>query len=640
MSCIYGWWNINEQAIPLSSWKHITQTTSWWKPDGVSELLDKNIGLGYLRLDVNSKQTNLKDNAILTFQEYTIVADTRLDNREELLKKLNISDATTSDAFLILRAYIQYGEPCVDHLIGAFAFIIWDSNKKEFFGARDHIGIKPFNYYFKDGKFLFGSQRKSILAADNIDKYADWEFIVHKLSNRMSVHDRTENLHIKKLLPAHIIKVTKKGVRTQRYWNLDIEKETIYKNEQDYIDHFLDLFKQSIKARMHGSSKISSHLSGGLDSSGITALAATINKQLGKEFHTFSYTFPDTKDLALPPNIYNFNHLVKNQVAFSNIQHAHYVVKPALLTFIDRIKLETNICDGFAWSNNVNTEYEIQALAKEKKVGINLSGFLGDEIITSFVRPYYLEYLDKGKYLRFFRSKHQDKYQPLHLSLLFGLHLLKKLNIPFSESFFAKKYQQYKSNSQTNLFITDSHLFSKSYVEAHPDLQKALKNDNQADIHQTIPLTLKEYQRNHINRIWTSRRIESENLAALNHRLEYRYPMADIRLLQYVLSVPVEQKRNKEKTRLLYRNSLKGYVTEEIRLGEKYNSYLKPVVHLTRINGDRTLSPFWSDKKSNNFASFIDVASIDDNFKYKRELSKFYPYAILLEAISNEKLSV
>ncbi len=637
MSCIYGWWNINEQAIPLSSWKHITQTTSWWKPDGVSELLDKNIGLGYLRLDVNSKQTNLKDNAILTFQEYTIVADTRLDNREELLKKLNISDATTSDAFLILRAYIQYGEPCVDHLIGAFAFIIWDSNKKEFFGARDHIGIKPFNYYFKDGKFLFGSQRKSILAADNIDKYADWEFIVHKLSNRMSVHDRTENLHIKKLLPAHIIKVTKKGVRTQRYWNLDIEKETIYKNEQDYIDHFLDLFKQSIKARMHGSSKISSHLSGGLDSSGITALAATINKRLNKELHTYSYTFPRTENLKAPNGYYNFNHLVDKQIDLSNISHAHSIDQPTLPNFRGRVEHEATVSDGISWSNNTNTEYEIQQAAEKDGVGLLLSGFLGDEIITSFCRPYYLDYLHRGQYIKFFTSKHKGKYRPDYLLLLFGLKISKSLGLGVSQ-YWSYLYQKTKKTGSSSHYITNSHLFNTDYVEQNPKLQAILQDQSIPEIHKKIPTSLKEYQRNHINRLWTSRRIESENQAALHFKMEYRYPMADIRLLQYVLSLPLEQKWSENQNRYLYRRAMKGYVHEDIRLGAKFSSALKPLA-LYRKTRDKSDLELWSKFKSSGSTYFLANDKIEDNLKWRREIGKFYPYAILAELAEQQKIT-
>ena len=638
MSCIFGFWNLNGKPISPDSWEEIKSKTGWWSPDNSSEYVAGNIALGYQGLLLNSSETIAQDNFTYTEQGLTIVADTRLDNRAELIKLLSISDSTIPDAVLILKSFIKYQKKCVDHLIGAFAFAIWDHSKEELFCVRDHIGIKPFNYYFKDSKFLFGSQRKSILTVDNIDKHADWEFIILKICRKMAIEDKTENIHIKKLLPAHCLTINKNNIKITRYWNFDIGKETYYKNDQDYIDHFLELFKQSINARLVGSSVISAHLSGGLDSSGIASVAHELTNQRAKTFHSFSYTFPNKENIKIPRNLYNFNNLVKKQVEFSGIQNNHNVIKSRFPGFKKHIELETMVCDGIAWSNNVRTEYEIQCEMQENKVGINLSGFLGDEIITSFVRPYYLEYLNKGKYLKFFASKHKGKRQPLKFLGLFGLHLAGKFNLKVGRKSLARYYQGYREKQFSDKYITNAHLFAPDYLDKNSDLRKALITKSGPEIHNMIPLSLKEYQRNHINRFWTSRRIESEVLSALNHRIEYRYPMADIRLLQYVLSVPVEQKRNNNHSRLLYRKAMKGYVHDEIRMGIKHETILKPLNYYTKLLKSTHID-FWNTIFEETPLDFLDKKQIDEMNKYNRELDKFYHYAILAEMVKTKKLT-
>lgn len=642
MNYIYGWWNINGQPIPLEKWMGIKEVSSLDTSDTISTFFDKEIAFSHHQIDINSKEIEINNQeSVYTEAECTITADSRLDNREDLLQQLHVSENNLSDAQIILKTYIKYGEQCINYFIGAFAFAIWNNNKEEIFCATDHIGIKPFYYTFEGKRFIFGSQKKSILSLPFVNKKADWYYIVHKLENTvLPVDDRTENLSIKKLLPAHVLKINRKDIHTYRYWNFDIQTEIRYKNDQDYIDHFKFLFEQSIQNRMRGSSAISAHLSGGLDSSGVAGMASIVAKKEQKQFHSFSYTFPRNEKFKTPPGIYNFNTLVDEQVAFSSINQAHYVSTPAPFIFKDRVHLEARLCDGISCSNNVNTEYEILLAAQQHKIGINLSGFLGDEIISSFVRPYYLEYLEKGNYIKFFKSKHKGKSFKKQQLILLGLHLLHKFNIPYNETYVAQKYQAYRSANHKGLYIEDSHLFSKKFLDQHTDIKKALQNKDLPTIHQSIPLSLKAYQRNHINRFWTTRRITSENDAAKAFRMEYRYPMSDIRLLQYVLSLPVEQKRNDQYSRLLYRRALKDIVPESIRWRHKFMTYLKPLAHYRKTVNDHSIIQFWEAAKKNNITSFLDEDMINNNLKYNRDLHKFYKYAIILDLIQKNKLTI
>lgn len=640
MSAIYGWWQRDGKPICKATWDSIQIKTNWWNTKNYSQFFKNNIALGFVSFEYNNGTSSIPKCEVITINNCTITADARIDNRKDIIALLNVPNNSISDTGLILQLYLKFGEDCLNYILGAFAFMIWDDSKKLLFGARDHIGIRPFNYYYNKNTFVFGSQPKSILAVDGVDKKADWKLIVLKMSRKMSVHNNTEYLQIKKLLPAHKIKVTKNDIKINRYWTLDIEKTTVYKNDQDYVDHFMELFQESIRARMRGGKTISAHLSGGLDSSGIASIAAQIASKESKEFHAFSYTFPEKEGKAIvPKNLFNFNPLVHKQVEYSKITNAHFINKSRFPGFRNHIELETKICDGISWSNNVRTEYEIQYAMQEKGVSINLSGFLGDEIITSFCRAYYLEYLDKGKYLKFFTSKHNNKYQPLELLMLFALKLGSKIKLPVKSSSLARFYQNRKDKiNNSNLLIGDDHFFNKDFVNTNETLRSALIYESESEIHHSIPLSLKEYQRNHISRLWTSRRIESEILCAMNFDVEYRYPMADIRLLQYVLSLPVEQKMNENHARLLYRRAMNGHLIEEIRMGKKPTTALKPLSLFMRIVNPQ-ISEYWKSLKQSDPLTFMNHQKTERHIKNFTEINKLYFYFILAELIKKDKLT-
>ena len=617
MSSIYGVLSKSGSLIPEDWKRKMEQETGWWQHDGLESVESPGFFMGKALFRTSP---TIQNQFSQSHPHFDILADVRLDNIPELKGLLGIdSSSSLSDTDLILKAYDRFGKECVEHLIGAFAFVIYDKRDHSLFLAVDQMGFKPLHYFETNDLFVFGSQKKSVLSIPKVDRSPNWPYIIQKNLRLRQAEDSTEYEFIKRIPSASFMKVDKsKSSETQRYWTLDTTKKTVFKDDQEYIDAFIYHVRRAVADRMRNTREIGTHISGGLDSSGVTGIAASIAKEQGRELHAFSYTVPkemEEKDIPFE----NENPYVLDQIRFSKIKHLHRVEKPIWKTARQVVELEASVLDGFSRTNNLNTEYEIQHEAKEQNVDVILSGFPGDELVTSFVRPYYLEYLERGHYFKYFTSKHRGEYSFKKLLGPVLLKLSKAIGGPLNPENAAVLYQRIRSKGMDlDAYKRGEHLFSKEYLDAHPELQRAFEPPLKSQYIYGFPLNLREYQRNHVCRRHTSTRMEHENLAGLQFNVEYRYPYADIRLLQYVLSIPVEQKINKNKTRLIYRRSMTDYMHPSILQRDNKQGSVKPMMTFYRRNTTKTLVEMFNELESSGHLPFIDKekvqARIDEGY--------------------------
>jgi asparagine synthase (glutamine-hydrolysing) len=229
-----------------------------------------------------------------------ITADVRLDNREELLGVLGIAEdpETVGDGRLILEAYLKWGDACLDHLLGDFAFALWDGRRRRLFCARDHFGMRPFNWFCEDGCFAFASEPDAILALEGMgfrlnderiaDYLADWE-----------VADRTATFFegISRLPPAHKLVWENGRASVLRYFVLAPQKELRLPSDEAYAEAFREVFTEAVRCRLRSAGPVGAMLSGGLDSSSVVAVAsALLAKAREGPLQTFSAVGPDPED--------------------------------------------------------------------------------------------------------------------------------------------------------------------------------------------------------------------------------------------------------------------------------------------------------------------------------------------------------
>jgi asparagine synthase (glutamine-hydrolysing) len=215
-----------------------------------------------------------------------IVADARVDACSQLASALDRHGEKTtgvsSASQLILRAYLRWGEACVEHLLGDFAFAIWDRRRRRLFCARDHMGIKPF-YYAHLGPWLLVSNMLECLrghpaVSTALNDLAIADFLLFG-SNQDSA--TTAFRDIQRLPPAHSLTWSDAGLGLHRYWRLPIEEPVSYGRDRDYIDQFNDLAREAVSDRLR-TDRVSIFMSGGVDS---PALAAIASRLLRAETH-------------------------------------------------------------------------------------------------------------------------------------------------------------------------------------------------------------------------------------------------------------------------------------------------------------------------------------------------------------------
>jgi asparagine synthase (glutamine-hydrolysing) len=204
-----------------------------------------------------------------------LAADARLDNRQELLDALagELSGAP-GNADLILAAYLKWGERCPEHLLGDFAFVVWDPKHRRIFGARDQLGVRPFHYAQTGSLLCLASQAYQILRHPEVPRRLNLVSVGCYLLDLTSEPSRTFFESVLQLPPGHSLSVTSRGQWVHRYWDIDLSKKTVYRNEGDYACHFLEIFRQAVRDRLTTpGGRFGVSMSGGLDSTSVAAVA-------------------------------------------------------------------------------------------------------------------------------------------------------------------------------------------------------------------------------------------------------------------------------------------------------------------------------------------------------------------------------
>jgi len=269
-------------------------------PDEAGSFVDGSVGLGQLML--HSTPESLHET--LPWKDpqsgLVITADARIDNREELLSKLKDrlsrpaslpQGADLSDSFLILEAYKRWGEACVDHLLGDFAFVIWDGRRQKLYCARDHMGIRPFYYYLTNDLFVFASSALGVVSVNAVPKRINELRIADYLVPELEGADKTCTWfeEVWRMPPAHIATLSDIGFQMREYWQPDPEFELKLASDEEYTDAFEEVLTTAIKARTRSHKPCASMLSGGLDSSTIVGIACKLQlEESGAKFASFS----------------------------------------------------------------------------------------------------------------------------------------------------------------------------------------------------------------------------------------------------------------------------------------------------------------------------------------------------------------
>ena len=218
------------------------------------------------------------DQQPLSNDRFLLAGDIRIDNRAELAAKLGLASAHSlqmPDSELFFNAWNRWQRKCVDHIVGGFAVAVWDKQEQELCLLRDHCGDRPLYYARYANTFVFASLPRAMRGIEGLDTGLDEVHMMHFLVTGPGGGARTFFRNIQQLQAGHFL-IFRDDVKVQRYWHpMDAAPVRLGSNEQ-YVEGLLEQFDAAVQARLRSTGNVGSHLSGGMDSSSVTATAARL----------------------------------------------------------------------------------------------------------------------------------------------------------------------------------------------------------------------------------------------------------------------------------------------------------------------------------------------------------------------------
>jgi asparagine synthase (glutamine-hydrolysing) len=229
---------------------------------------------------------------------YAITADARLDNRADLIEALGIpagEGRALSDAALILRAYVRWGDQCTARLLGDFAFAVWDAVERRLFLARDAMGSRGLAYYQDAQVFVAATDVEQVLAHPAVTPRINEGKVAGFLAKAWD-EEETFCEPVRHLPPAHCMTVTSDSVRMWRYWDIDPDHRIRYRSDQEYAEHFRHLLAEAVRCRLRAIGPVGLALSGGSDSMALAAVTTGLMPEMGlpqEHLKSFTYVFDE-----------------------------------------------------------------------------------------------------------------------------------------------------------------------------------------------------------------------------------------------------------------------------------------------------------------------------------------------------------
>lgn len=451
---------------------------------------------------------------------------------KETLRKKGYTFTTTSDTEVLCAAYLEYGEDCVNHFNGMFAFVIYDKKKQQFFGARDRLGKKPFYYYHKDNEFEFSSQVSSIQIHHNnlsisekaIAFYLAWGSI----PDPQSIFNE-----VKKLLPGHFFTfdLNTGNFKSTQYWDINYKTTPNYAGSyEEAKEELSNILTDAVSSRLFADVPVGVFLSGGVDSSIVSAFTS---KTSSTKIKTFSVKF----------NEKGFDESMYAQQVANHLQTDHNIIECNYKEGIDLIEnFSTFYDEPFADSSAIPS----MLLAKhtQKQVTVALSGDGGDESFIGYQRYKWIQKRGRIHWIPY-------TFRKIAASIL--------TSVPNYRLKLVKEALSHKDINETYLYALTG--IDLSYVKTpinYMDFDecKYLDHTHKKLYERVSDFDIKTYLNWDIN--------TKVDRATMAFSLEARAPLMDHRIVEFARSLPTDFKCQGNNQKRILKDILYEYVPKSI----------------------------------------------------------------------------
>jgi len=542
------------RSVEINDLKSMADVLYHRGPDGGGVHVQRNIGLAHRRLAIidlremaNQPMCNEDGSIWVTFNgEIYNFQELRAD-----LQQRGHQFRTSSDTEVILHAYEEYGQACVCHFRGMFAFAIWDGRTKTLFLARDRVGKKPLYYHVGSDRFLFGSEIKSILAEGSVVPRPDPISLDHYLTLQYIPAPQTAFQGILKLPAAHWLELRDGNVRIGRYWNLHyVPKRSISIGQA--LEEFTWHLQEAVRLRMISDVPLGAFLSGGMDSS---AVVSAMTRMGVSGIRTFCAGFEQAE--------FDERLFAQNVATRLGTTHTDFLVQAPIKDILPRLVWHYDEPLG---DSSAVPSYAVAELTRQY-VTVVLNGDGGDESFAGYDRYLtdrrvrYGDIVPQGirrgvyQFLKNFPPSWIQR-QPLRKLVRVAQVLALDPERRYAEwgAHFhrADRETLYSESFLRQISTSDPEgLFVQSFAETDAN------NSTDAALNADVNLYLADDLLVKMDR------------ATMAHSLEARSPFLDHVLMEFAASLPVDMKLAGHKKKYLLKTSLRGIVPDEVFLRPK-----------------------------------------------------------------------
>lgn len=612
MSAIAGIIHLTKEPVPFEHGRNIMKELEKFPADDIQVWHKHNAFIGNHAQWITPESVGEQQPFYDSERQCVITADAIIDNREELFEKLQVERSKQKimpDSELILLAYYKWGEESPKHLVGDFAYMIWDERNQKLFGARDFSGSRTLYYYKDHERFAFCTTIMPLFTLPGVKKELNEQWMAEFLAipvNFESVDpSSTTYNNIAQLAPSHSITVSNGNIKLSRYCYLSKEKELRLNTDEDYEEAFREIFQTAVESRIRTHRNVGSYLSGGLDSGSVVSFAAKALRIQNKKLNTYSYVpVNGFEDWTHRSRVANETSFVKATVDYvGNIDDQYH-------SFTDR----SPYSEIDEWLNTLEMPYKyfentfwlrgIYEQAHQKDIGILLSGQRGNWTVSwGPTLEFYAGLMKKLRWIRLYQEINQ-------YSKNSGAKKTRIMKVVRNRAFPSLK----EAVEPFHFPIIISPDFA-----ARTNVLTKLK-EHGIDISLSQPISPYEARDNQFKHLyyWLITGTYGAKFS-LRYSVNGRDPTNDLRLIKFCLSVPEEQFARQGFDRSLIRRATKSYLPDEVRLNMRTRG-------VQGADGVYRMATYWSA-----FIEELEQLSEDTTASY------FLDQAVIKQAISKIK---
>ena len=564
MCAIFGIFDRNGNQVDAELLRQMDDTLVHRGPDGNGAFKDAGVGLGHRRLSIIDLAGGAQPigNEDGTLQ---IVFNGEIYNFIELRKELQAHGhkfRTKSDTEVIVHAYEQWGEDCLNRFNGMFAFAIWDAGKRELFLARDHLGIKPLYHVTIGRQFFFSSEIKALLRNPSCRSELDVDALAELFTFRYVPSPKTLFKNIYKLPPGHSLKVSADKFEIKRFWNWVPQLRTSWK-EGDLIDEYQALLEDAVRLQLRSDVPLGLFLSSGIDSG---VLLAIMRRYTSRPVQAFTIGFVEGEKT---------NEVADAEVMARRFGAEHYtqIVSPEdYANYYTRYMRDLEEPVGH---EPAAAFYFVAKLTRER-VKVALTGQGADEPWAGYDR--YIGVKFSSAYSRLPRVL-TNGLGTLAVKVPARMERLKRGLTSLGEvdvlTRFTKVYSFF--NAEMKAHLCKGAL--KERFDKDPYGTKEALRRLQSDVHHLDPLTQMLYIDARAN--LPDDLLMVADKTSMANSLEVRVPFLDYRLVQFIETLPPQLKLNGLTAKYLHKKAVTKWLPREV-IYKRKKGFAHPIAHWLR----------------------------------------------------------